>query len=145
MNNRFYIVKGRDDISDIFIKLEKYIDDLDSNIVQIVVTKGRKGRTNRQNAYLWAVVYPILLPQFNRLGWEFTSIDEVHEWCLNKFCSKEYINKHTGEVVYLRDISSSRMNTLEFMTYIDNISDFAIEFLDTEIPAPTLDYWKGKE
>ena len=31
------------------------------------------------------------------------------------------------------------------MTYIDNISDFAIEFLDTEIPAPTLDYWKGKE
>ena len=85
MNNRFYIVKGRDDIPDIFIKLEKYIDDLDSNIVQIVVTKGRKGRTNRQNAYLWGVVYPILLPQFNRLGWEFTSIDEVHEWCLNKF------------------------------------------------------------
>jgi len=103
---------------------------------RITIEKVYKKRSNPQNAYLWGVVYPILLQGLNEVGYnEILDIDEVHDFCKTRFLKKEVVNEYTGEIIQTIG-STKKLTTLEFSEYLDRIKQFADEYLHYYIPEP---------
>ena len=49
-------------------------------IYRIEVKKVRKPRSLDQNGWLFGCIYPILLDALLEAGWEFVSVEQVHEF-----------------------------------------------------------------
>lgn len=118
-------------------KIYAYISKLLSqpSIIMIEVTGKRKKRTGDQNAWLWGCIYPMFLQAAINEGWDYTSVEQVHEFCKNIFTKDSVVNRETGEIVTFPR-STSVMTTLEFFTYCDLIRDHALEYFYIEIPEP---------
>lgn len=99
------------------------------------VQRKQRRRTTPQNAYLWAVVYPMLLTGLRQAGWEFTDCEQVHHFFKQHVAGESFINRKTGEAVTLPG-STAAMSTLEFETYIDRLRRYAEQYLNIEIPEP---------
>lgn len=107
------------------------------------VKKQRRGRTLNQNDYLWGCVYPILLDGLLDAGWEFTSVEQVHEFFKKQIAHDRVVNRHTGEIVEI-PASTATMDTQQFSAYVDTLRDYAEEFLGITIPNPDKN-WKQKQ
>lgn len=108
--------------------------DLPDGEYRVEVKRRRSQRTTPQNDYLWGVVYPAVLQGLIDAGWdEITSPEQVHELLKAKSLTVEAVNRHTGEIVSY-PLSTARMDTLQFSTYVDQIIDFAREYLGIIIP-----------
>lgn len=101
----------------------------------VEVRKVRRTRSLNQNAYLWGCVYPLLLEGLNEQGWEFTSVEQVHEFFKTQYAQEQVINKHTGEVVTFPS-STREMDTVTFSSYCDKLREVAQSFLGINIPDP---------
>ena len=101
----------------------------------INITKQRKGRTLNQNDWLWGCVYPILLDGLLDAGWEFTSIEQVHEFFKKQMAQDKVVNYNTGEIVKIPK-STATMDTQQFSMYIDALRAYAEDFLNVTIPEP---------
>lgn len=101
----------------------------------INITKQRKGRTLNQNAWLWGCVYPILLDGLLDAGWEFTSVEQVHEFFKKQMAQDKVVNYTTGEIVEI-PMSTAIMDTQQFSMYIDALRTYARDFLNVTIPEP---------
>lgn len=112
-----------------------YIQSLPIGDYTATIVARKRMRTHPQNAYLWGVVYPAVLYGLRDVGWELTSTEQAHEFCKQKFASREVINKDTGEVLTL-PASTAAMNTTDFQAYVQQIREFAAEYLNIEIPEP---------
>ncbi|HBG40220.1 MAG TPA: hypothetical protein DDW85_02250 [Porphyromonadaceae bacterium] len=124
-------VRGLFDLKPIYEYLEtrkdgKYL--LDIKLV-------RRPRTLDQNGWLWGCVYPLLLDALIDAGWEFTSVEQVHEFFKSQMTIDKVINKHTGEIIEF-PASTATMDTVTFSSYIENLREYAKEFLNIEIPDP---------
>lgn len=102
---------------------------------RLILSTYRKNKSNPQLGYLFAGVYPLVLKGLNDAGWEFTSIDEVDEYCKAMFSSKEIINRNTGEIMDIPGLKRD-MTTTEFSAYVDAIREWASEYLNAHIPDP---------
>ena len=105
--------------------------------IQIEIQKAKKGRSNEQNAYLWAIVYPCALQGFLDAGNYGLTTDDVHDFFKSRFLSnaKEIIIPKSGEAVKGSNTTRT-LTTTEMMGYIENIAAFCAEFLNTIIPEP---------
>ena len=112
-----------------------YLETAPDGDYEITIKKRRKTRTSDQNRYMWGVVYTTLLKGLQDAGWELTDTEQVHKFFLEHFATEQIINKHTGEVVSIPS-STTDMDTVTFTAYLDQLKDFAIEFLNIEIPEP---------
>jgi hypothetical protein len=101
----------------------------------INITKQRKGRTLNQNDWLWGCVYPILLDGLLDAGWEFTSVEQVHEFFKKQMAQDKVVNFTTGEIVEIPK-STATMDTQQFSMYVDALRAYADEFLNVTIPEP---------
>lgn len=101
----------------------------------INITKQRKGRTLKQNDWLWGCVYPILLDGLLDAGWEFTSVEQVHEFFKKQIAQDKVVNYTTGEIVEI-PMSTAIMDTQQFAMYIDALRAYAEDFLNVTIPEP---------
>jgi hypothetical protein len=115
------------------LKLE--LDNLPDGRYRLTVDKYRKNKSNPQLGYLFAVIYPLVLRALNDAGWEFTTVEEVDEYCKSMFSSKEIINRHSGEILDIPGLKRD-MTTTEMMTYIDAIRNWCSEYLSVIIPEP---------
>lgn len=106
------------------------------------ITKQKRGRTLNQNEWLWGCVYPILLDGLLDAGWEFTSVEQVHEFFKRLMAQDRVVNYETGEIVEIPK-STATMDTQQFSTYIDKLREYAEEFLNVTIPDPDK-CWKSK-
>ena len=106
---------------------------------EITIKKRRKTRTNDQNRYMCGVVYTTLLKGLQDAGWELTNTEQVHKFFLKHIATEQIINKHTGEVVSIPS-STTDMDTVTFTAYLEQLKDFAIEFLNIEIPEPEINF-----
>lgn len=106
------------------------------------ITKQKKGRTLNQNEWLWGCVYPILLDALLDAGWEFTSVEQVHEFFKKLMAQVRVVNYTTGEIVEIPK-STATMDTQQFSTYIDKLREYAEEFLNVSIPEPDK-AWRSK-
>ena len=102
---------------------------------RLTVEKWRKNKSNPQLGYLFACVYPLVLQHLNDAGWEFTSVEEVDEYCKSMFSSKEILNRHSGEIMDIPGLKRN-MTTVEMMTYIEAIRVWDAEYLGGTIPDP---------
>jgi hypothetical protein len=114
---------------------KKELNELPNGRYRITVDKYRKNKSNPQLGYLFAGVYPLVLKALNDAGWEFTSVDEVDEYCKSMFSSREVLNRHTGEILDIPGLKRD-MTTTEMMTYVEAIRDWASEYLNVYIPEP---------
>lgn len=116
---------------------------LANGIYIITIKKVRRQRSNKQNGYLWGYAYPLLLKGMINVGWEFATIEQIHEFFKGQFTSEQIVNKDTGEVVEIPS-STSEMDTVTFNTYVDKLREYASEYLGMELPEPDKN-WKENE
>ena len=102
------------------------------------IWRQRKRKSAFQNAYLWGLVYPVLLAGFKDAGHEDIDIDMIHRWAKERFIDKEgfeIASPISGEMISLRK-STKKMTTTEMMGYIAALQKFGAEFLGVNIPDP---------
>ena len=104
-------------------------------IYELIVKKVRKPRTIDQNGWLWGCIYPLLLEALLDAGWEFTSCEQVHEFFKSQMTADKVVNKHTGEIIEFPG-STATMDTVTFSSYCEKLRDYAMEYLNLEIPDP---------
>jgi hypothetical protein len=102
---------------------------------RLTIERYRRSKSNPQLRWLYGQVYPLVLKGLNDAGWEFTTIAEVDEYCKSMFASREVLNRHTGEIMFVPGLKRD-MTTTEMMTYVDAIRDWASEYLNINIPEP---------
>lgn len=118
---------------------KKELDELPDGRYRMTVDKYRKNKSNPQLGYLFAVIYPLVLQHLNDAGWEFTSVDEVDEYCKSMFSDKEILNRETGEIMNIPGLKRD-MTTTEMNTYIDAIRIWDAEYLGGTIPEPEVNF-----
>jgi hypothetical protein len=111
-------------------KLNEFLlTNLDRFIV-ITIEARKKLRSNSQNAYYWGVVIDRLFNGLKELGY---SKDEIHEILKVKFNGVKEVN--IGGETILIPRTTTKMNTKEFMEYIEAIQRWAAK-LNIDIPSP---------
>ena len=98
-------------------------------VYQVVVKKVRKPRSNDQNGWLWGCIYPMLLEALLDAGWEFVTVEQVHEFFKSQMTADQVVNKHTGEIITFPG-STATMDTLTFSTYCEKLREYALEYLN---------------
>ena len=88
----------------------------------------------------FSCIYPMLLDALLDVGWEFTSVEQVHEFFKAQMTADKVVNKHTGEIIQF-PASTAQMDTLTFSTYCEQLRTYAREFLNVEIPDPDK-FWR---
>lgn len=124
------------------IRAETYLNKLRSTptIKMVEIKAKRKKRTDDQNEWLWGCIYPMLLYALINEGWEYTNVEQVHEFFKQRFTADEVVNTHTGEVITFPS-STASMDTVTFSSYCELLRTYALEYLDLEIPDPDKN-WK---
>lgn len=117
--------------------------------ITLTIAKRSKRRSDLQNAYLWAVVYPCVLQGLIDVGYDIEPNDTelAHEWCKKEFLQNRKIEKKDvpGEFITI-PASTTGLTTEEFNQYIERISQFSAEYLGVVIPAPTAEWmWPEHE
>lgn len=125
------------------IRAETYLNKLRSTptIRMVEIKAKRKKRTDDQNEWLWGCIYPMLLYALVNEGWEYTNVEQVHEFFKQRFTADEVVNKHTGEIITFPS-STASMDTVTFSSYCEHLRTYALEYLDLEIPDPDKN-WKN--
>ncbi len=81
----------------------------------INVKENKVTRSDRQNRYLWGIVYKAI--QEHLPGWD---ADDVHEFCLGEWSGWETLQGPLG--TRIRPVRrSSKLNVQEFSDYVDHI------------------------
>lgn len=105
--------------------------------ILIEVKKFRKTRSLLQNGYYHCIVINEVMEGFVDIGYNRIDLshDIVHEYLKSKFLKKESVNEETGEVLVL-PVSTTELTTTEMMVYIDDITQWASEYLGIAITPP---------
>lgn len=96
--------------------------------VRIEIYRHVRGRSNRQNRYLFGVVYVYIMACTG-----YTK-QEVHEAMSKKFLEPKHLQFGEEEIEIA--VSTTDLSTVEFIAYHDRIRKFAAEFLQCDIPDP---------
>lgn len=101
-----------------------YLEAYQNKDVIVTISKATKAntRTNSQNNYYWGVVIVMIS---NYLGY---SREETHDALRLLFLGKEGLINTTK--------STTDLTTKEFINYIEQITNWAKEFLNLRIPSP---------
>lgn len=106
-----------------------------TGIYRVRIVKYRRRRSDAQNRYLWAVVYPVLAQGISEAWGETLSPEQAHEWAKVEFLSRPLIDHATGESHGFVVGHTPPLNTKEFSEYVEKIIRFAAETLGVLVPA----------
>lgn len=122
------IVRNRKTLLDAFKSFEG---------VDIVITiqKEKKQRSDPQNRYYWGCVVPLIQSGMKDVTGDTYSKEEVHLFLKSQFNYKEIVNEASGEVLRIPK-STTENSTTDMEAYQELIRRFALDFLNTIIPAP---------
>jgi len=99
--------------------------------VDLIIQRHSKARTNKQNAYYWSAIIPILSEYF---GYED---DEMHNALKWLFLKKRIVPIPTV-------ISTTKLSTAQFVDYIERIKRWASVNYKLVLPDPS-DVWTEYE
>jgi len=101
-----------------------HLHTLNGKRVNVTVEKQTRRRSNEQNRYLWGVCYKLIA--------DHTGADpeEVHIALKYQFSPKRFI----GNLV--APATTKRLDTIDFITYIEKVRQWAAEELNIIIPDP---------
>lgn len=108
--------------------------------IEVTVKRKTAKHSDAQRGYYWACVLPALVYGFNDLGETMQPgnkehLETVHEFCKGKFLKGREVFTATGEAVYF-PASTSLLSKDDFGKYIDDIAQWAAEYLNVKIPEP---------
>lgn len=96
-----------------------------------------KKRTLNQNAYYHGVVVPMIKHGLNNIGYnEVRTNEDAHEVLKHLFLKRNIVNHNTGEVMATIAGSTANLKTVEFNSFLEDIWQWAKEYLNIHIPAP---------
>lgn len=93
---------------------------------RITIEPHRPRRTLNQNARYWAAVVPAF-QTFMRENGQFFGPEEVHEFFLQKFASRNVVDPKTGEVMSVIGSRSSKMDVAQFSEYTDTVEAWMLD------------------
>lgn len=107
-------------------------------------------RTLAQNKFYWKIVVPIVCSTLTDHGWDRSTIidgvlpapltyTDTHNWLKANFALGDSIQED-GIVLGMRIMSTTEMTKERFSTYVENIRQWAAEYMNTDIPDPQLQY-----
>jgi hypothetical protein len=101
-----------------------------------VVISSYKKRSLPQNAYYWAAMLPMVKDGLREVGYnEVKSLDDAHEILKHLFLKRKLSNDNTGDEIVIPG-STAKLTTIEFNTFIDEVIQWAAEYLGITIPLP---------
>ena len=115
--------------------ISKAFEQFEGKEITITIERKRRKRSNEQNAYLWACVYPLIKQGFFETCGEVFTIEEVHEIMKLKFNFIELTNESTGEVITAPK-STTKNTKFEQEQYHEQCRQFALEWFNIAIPLP---------
>ena len=102
--------------------------------IELTIQRKRKRRSLMQNAYYFGVVLPIVQKGLMDAGYK-VSKESTHEFLKSTFFKQELVNEKTGEILNTIG-STTQMTTVQMMEYFAEITQWAAEFLNINIPEP---------
>jgi hypothetical protein len=109
--------------------------------VEICITKIESKKTNKQLAYFYGMILPIIRQRFGELTGETYTKDDVMSVLKDKFFSEEI--EFQGKFTKV-PMSLSKAKKEELDKFIKDVMDFSKNILDVEIPEPTKEYNYGR-
>lgn len=106
-------------------KLHKYMNQLPNGKYELYITKWFPDRNLDQNGYYWALM--TIMENESEVG--YTKL-EWHELFLDMFAPVVYEN---DERIVIR---TSKMNTVQFGQYVENIRDYVLVEFNVYLPEP---------
>lgn len=95
-----------------------------------------KKRTLPQNAYYHGVVVPMVKEGLQSVGYsEVKTNADAHEILKHLFLKKGIVNHKTEEVITIAG-STADLKTVEFNAFLEDVWQWAAEYLNINIPAP---------
>lgn len=105
---------------------------LEGKNVEIIIREKFDKRTIQQNKYYWAVVIKkIHLAIYETTG-DYHKPEDIHQFLRQRFNSKCVVNSDTGESIEIPK-STTDLDIIDFIIYIDKCKMFALEFLNLDI------------
>lgn len=101
--------------------------------VKLTLEIRRHNRSNKQNAYYWGVVVPLVQEGIKELGHWLTT-EETHDYLKKEFNPAE-MELENGHCLMVPG-STTDMSTVDFMAYLEKIQFFAANMLGVPIPDP---------
>ena len=110
-----------------------YKDNIGKKItVEIYLTEQKS--SNRQRAYYFGVILPIIAQAFSEFAGVFISEGDADTYLRLKFHSSEFADFETGEITKIpKSLSSDICGVKEFYLYVQNVINFCD---DNEIVLP---------
>jgi hypothetical protein len=99
---------------------------------RIVMERYYPNRSEEQNAYYWGVVIKMLSNEMS------LNKDATHRILTAMFLAIESVDEFGNAIQIIP--STSKLSTVEFNNYMDEIKQFAAETFDIVIPDPEQDY-----
>lgn len=116
-------------------QLTEVIKSFEGKEITIKIEKRKKKRSNPQNAYYYGVVIPIMRDALKDAGYIMTN-ESVHDMLKLRFLKETILlNKDTGECIE-RIKSTTELSTSGMMDYFTEITVFAAEYFQVQIPEP---------
>lgn len=106
--------------------------------VHVTVSEHRKKRSDGQNRWYWGVaISKCIIPFLYETQGESYTKDEIHSFHLCKLIQAQFTTKIVMDVTVLifNDLSTSKMNTLEFNQFKEKIQKYWAE-KGLDIPDP---------
>lgn len=116
-------------------EIKKLFAELQDGIYLVRVAT-RKARSLDQNEYYWGVVCDMVRDALNDSGYrEVKTPEDAHEIMKMLFLKKKKYNRKNGRTTQTIG-STTTLTTVEFNIYIDEIIQWAAEYLSIQIPLP---------
>lgn len=115
--------------------LKDAIKSFNNRRITISIQEAFKTRSNKQNAYYWGCIIPIIKQGFKDSWGESHSIKNIHEFLKLEFNYTERVNEITGECVKFPK-STTDNDTRQQEEYHEQIRQFAFDWFNTVIPLP---------
>lgn len=108
--------------------IRNYLGGYADKPVMVRFSKPKQVRSLKQNAYLWAVVYPYIAAETGH------TTEECHFWLKEEFLPKKFITIAGKEREQRK--STADLTKTEFNAYIESVVAFAAQELGVRIPQP---------
>jgi hypothetical protein len=106
---------------------------LDGKDVTLTIERSSK-RSSQQNRYYWGGIIPVVQYGMQQLGVKMSN-EQVHELLKFKFLLEDVVTED-GEILMQTIGSTTKLNTIKFNEYIDDIREWSLEYLGQDIPEP---------
>ena len=92
-------------------------------------------RSNPQNRFYWGVIIPQFQHGFEELFGHKLSKDETHEALKERSMTLKRVLENSGKILSFNR-STADLDTLEFSEYVQELDEFALEFLGYRLNLP---------